>query len=781
MSTTIDQRVVEMQFDNRNFESNVSTTMSTLEKLKQRLNFSGASKGLENINAAADKCDMSTLSNAVETVRTKFSALQIMGITALTNITNTAINTGKRMIKALTIDPIKTGFQEYETQINAVQTILANTQSKGTNLTDVNRALDELNTYADKTIYNFTQMTRNIGTFTAAGVDLDKSVSSIKGIANLAAVSGSTSQQASTAMYQLSQALAAGKVQLMDWNSVVNAGMGGQVFQDALVRTSELLGTGAEAAIKAHGSFRESLTKGEWLTTDVLTETLKQFAGAYSEADLMAQGFTESQAKDIAAMAETATNAATKVKTFTQLMDTLKESVQSGWTQTWELLIGDFEEAKELWTGVSDAIGGLINDMSESRNTLLADTLNSPWEKLITKINEAGIETSEFEESVRAVAKDNNINMDELIEKYGSFEDACRSGKITSDMFNEALKNLGGSTADLSKITGELKMGAIGEDVKQAQEALKALGHDIGEVDGKFGSLTESAVKAFQKKKGLEVTGIIDETTLDALKEANTSVTDLTESCGGLIGEVTELGGREMLIQSFANIFKALCNIFRQVRYAFRDVFPKTSADDLLSLIERFKNFTESLKPSMSTMYKVRDTFRGLFSIISIGINIVKAIAGGIVTLVGKILGFRGGVLSVTAAIGNWLTKLNESVKKTDIFGKAVDKIVGFLSNSIDKIKEFGTAMKENFKAPKSASFTKLFTSIWNIVRNLGSSIAEAVGSISTTIADAFGKGRLCRDHSCRRRTGSEQVPFHQARPGAAGCDDAGNGRLGRL
>ena len=380
MSTTIDQRVVEMRFDNRNFESNVQTSLSTLDKLKQKLNLSGASKGLEDVSNAARKTDFSGISSGIDTIHAKFSALQIMGTTALVNITNSAINAGKRITKALTIDPIKTGFQEYETQINAVQTILANTESKGSTLKDVNSALDELNAYADKTIYNFTEMTRNIGTFTAAGVDLDKSVSSIQGIANLAAVSGSTSQQASTAMYQLSQALAAGKVTLMDWNSVVNAGMGGQVFQDALKRTSEVMGTGAEDAIKKFGSFRESLTQGEWLTTDVLTKTLEQFTMAAEEGSeewkkfkkqLMDDGYTEKQAEDILKMANTATNAATKVKTFTQLWDVLQEAAQSGWTQTWEIIVGDFEEAKGLLTSVSDAITEMLNKFSDSRNKLL--------------------------------------------------------------------------------------------------------------------------------------------------------------------------------------------------------------------------------------------------------------------------------------------------------------------------------------------------------------------------------------------------------------------------
>ena len=370
MSRIIDERVVEMRFNNQQFERNAQTSISTLQRLKQNLNLSGASKGLEDIGNAAKHVNFGGISSGIDTLQAKFSALQVMGVTALANISNSAVNAGIRITKALTIDPIKTGFQEYETQINAIQTILANTESKGSTLTDVNKALDELNTYADKTIYNFTEMTRNIGTFTAAGVDLDTSVSAIKGIANLAAVSGSTSQQASAAMYQLSQALASGTVKLMDWNSVVNAGMGGQVFQDALKETARVHGIAIDDMIKQEGSFRETLQKG-WLTSEILTETLAKFTGDLSEEQLKQMGYTDEQIKKILKMGQTANDAATKVKTFTQLFDTLKEAVQSGWTQTWEILIGDFEEAKALLTEISDVVSSLIGKSAESRNNLL--------------------------------------------------------------------------------------------------------------------------------------------------------------------------------------------------------------------------------------------------------------------------------------------------------------------------------------------------------------------------------------------------------------------------
>ena len=369
--SSIDNRVVKMEFDNKQFESGVSTTMSTLDKLKAKLKFKDESKSLDDISNKAKKMDFSPLASAVQTVADRFSNLGIVGMTALQNITTSVMNLGTQMLKSITVDPIKSGLSEYETQINSVQTILSNTRSKGTNIDQVNAALDELNTYADKTIYNFTEMTRNIGTFTAAGVGLDESVNAIKGIANLAAASGSTSTQASTAMYQLSQALAAGRVSLMDWNSVVNAGMGGELFQTALKRTAENMGTNVDAMIEKYGSFRESLTQGGWLTAEVLTETLSQIAGVYSKEDLLAKGYTESQANEIMSLAQDAENAAIKVTTFTKLIDTLGEALQSGWTQSWETVIGDFEEARELWSGVSDILGGYINADAQARNEML--------------------------------------------------------------------------------------------------------------------------------------------------------------------------------------------------------------------------------------------------------------------------------------------------------------------------------------------------------------------------------------------------------------------------
>ena len=624
MSTTVDERVVEMRFDNKQFEQNIQTSLSSLDKLKKSLNLEGAAKGLETVNDAANKCsgNMSPLSNAVETVRVRFSALEVMAITALQNITNSALAAGKNLVSAFTIDPIKTGFEEYETQINAVQTILANTSSKGTTLDQVNNALDELNHYADMTIYNFTEMTRNIGTFTAAGVDLDTSVAAIKGIANLAAVSGSNSQQASTAMYQLSQALAAGTVKLQDWNSVVNAGMGGQVFQDALKETAKVHGIAIDEMIKDEGSFRETLSKG-WLTSDILTETLAKFTGDLNEDQLRTMGYTDDQIKSIMEMGKTANDAATKVKTFTQLFDTLKEAAQSGWTQSWEIIVGDFEEAKELLTEVSDTFSAVINASADARNKMLQD-----WK---------------------------------------------------------------------------------------------------------------------------------------------------------------DLGGRTMMIEAVKNVFEGLVSVAKLVREAFNEIFPPMTGKQLAEITERIRDLTAKFKMEEESSKNLKNTFKGVFAVLDIVGQAFKAVAGGVGELIGLFLPAGNGVLSLTGSFGEYLVKLDETVKKTDIFGKAVSTVVDIVKTAItfvktagEKVKEFGKAAGEKFDFPgfelfhsflervhdrmtqigdgagkmksgvivafemmgealEKCKFLKVMEALWTAVKVIAGGIADAVGTMMGTLAEKLG------------------------------------------
>lgn len=365
-----------MVFDNKVFEQGVATTLASLQKLNEGLKLQGATKGLEDVDSAAGKMNLGSLASGVDAVASKFSALGVIGITALTNITNKVIDAGVEMAKSFVFDPIKDGFANYETQINAVQTILANTAAAGTKIGDVNKVLAELNTYANQTVYNFSDMTKNIGTFTAAGVGLQTSVESIKGIANLAAMSGATSEQASSAMYQLSQAIASGTVKLQDWNSVVNAGLGGKTFQTALENTARAAGVNIDAIIKKAGSFRDSLQQG-WLTSDILTKTLAQFTGDLSAAQLKAMGFTAQQAAQIQALGTTAVNAATKIKTMTQLTQALKEEVGTAYATIFKTVFGDIGQATDLFSNIHNVAENALTGPIYALNNLLVG-----WDKL---------------------------------------------------------------------------------------------------------------------------------------------------------------------------------------------------------------------------------------------------------------------------------------------------------------------------------------------------------------------------------------------------------------
>ena len=636
--SSIDERVVQMKFDNKQFESGVRTTLAALEalkkgldfkatstkfstsleslnkeaqNLKKTLNFKDASKSFNELGNSAknatskidfssvgnklvgfgqkildvknkfvfdkeasnvadlertvNKADFTPIANAVEDIKNRFNNMGIVGITIMQNLTNMAMQTGSSIIKAMSIESVIDGYREYETQINAVQTILANTQKEGTNIGQVNSALDTLNTYADKTIYNFTEMTRNIGTFTAAGVKLQTSVDSIQGIANLAAVSGSTSLQASTAMYQLSQAIAAGTVKLMDWNSVVNAGMGGQVFQDALIRTSEHLKTGAKAAIEAKGSFRESLQEG-WLTVDVLTETLKQFALNVETAedyervmaDLVSQGYTEEEAKNIADMARTAMDAATKVKTFSQLIDTIKEELGSGWALSWRIIIGDFEDAKALWTDVANVLQTAISNSAQLRNDMLQG-----W---------------------------------------------------------------------------------------------------------------------------------------------------------------ADLGGRTTAIEGLKNIFEAMVPILSKVSESFREVFPRTTSQQLYDLTVKFKDFTETLKPSEERLNQLGRISKGLASALSLLKKAVTTITKPIMAFLGSdgVAGLVDGLLEAIACLGDFFTAINEGADASNIFGKITDNLSNGLKALGSPLQLVGNLLKD----------------LGNIAKNVAKTLGDGLGQVIQWLND---------------------------------------------
>lgn len=371
--SSIDERVVQMKFDNTQFQKGVATTTSALDALKKNLNLDGAAKGLQNLNAASKGFSLAGMASGIDSLVSKFSTLNIVGITALTNIVNKAVNAGTQLAKSLTIDPIKSGFDEYELKMGSIQTILSNTARYGTKLPEVTKNLEELNHYADKTIYNFGDMTKNIGLFTNAGIRVDDATQMIKGFSNEAAASGTSAEGAAGAAYQLSQALSAGKVTLMDWRSLQNVGMGNKNMQKGIIDIADAMGTmkaKGTSAQKVQKDFNGSLEKG-WLTADVMSTYLKIMAGDMSEAEMKTLGLSKAQIATFKTQQKNAEEAATKVRTFTQLLGTMRESVGSGWSETFDLLVGDFNQATALWTGVNNSLGHIIEGFSKRRNDML--------------------------------------------------------------------------------------------------------------------------------------------------------------------------------------------------------------------------------------------------------------------------------------------------------------------------------------------------------------------------------------------------------------------------
>lgn len=370
--SSIDQRVVQMQFDNTAFEKGITTTLSSLDKLNSSLKMQGATKGLTDVEAAAKGMNLSSISSGVDAIASKFSTMGAIGLEAIQHLTDKVLDFGIELAKSFVLDPIKEGFENYETHMNAIQTILANTARLGTTLPQVTAAMNELQKYTNLTVYNFSDMAQNVSRFTADGANLNESVSAVKGIANLAAMSGSSSAQASEAMYELSEAIASGSVNLQKWNTVVNAGMGGKVFQTALENTAKAAGVNIDAIIKKAGSFRQSLQKG-WLTSSIMLKTLDQFTGDLSEKQIEAMGFTQQQSQAIMNQARIAVSAATNVKTFTQLTTSLKEEVASAYGSIFYTLIGNLTQATSLFTTIHNIARPALTDPIYALNNLLED------------------------------------------------------------------------------------------------------------------------------------------------------------------------------------------------------------------------------------------------------------------------------------------------------------------------------------------------------------------------------------------------------------------------
>lgn len=689
MSTTIDERVLEMRFDNKQFESNVSTTMSTLDKLKQKLNLSGASKGLEDVGAAARKVDLSPIGDSAQTVGLKFNAMYTMADQALRDITNSAMYYGKKIINALTIDPVKTGFSEYELKMNSVQTIMAST---GESIDTVNKYLQELNEYSDQTIYSFSDMTQNIGKFTNAGVKLEDAVAAIKGISNEAALSGANANEASRAMYNFSQALSAGYVKLIDWKSIENANMATKSFKEELIKTAVELGMVTETSdgmyktlegnvFNATKNFNEVL-QDQWMTSDVLITTLKKYSDETTE------------------IGKNASEAATKVKTFSQLWDTLKEASQSGWASTWETIIGDLEEAKELLTDISKVVGGFIDRTSDWRNTLVSGVLDfQPFANLRDLFS--GTMFEKVEEYAEKVS-----NLADMLEYYQT---------VVSKVWQGDYNNRGDNPDRFDLLRGE------GYDPSVVQELVN-LGYkheltveDLEAAYAKWGKAAEETAKSTEKVtlnlehlSDAELKNIgLTELEIKLLRYLEQVARDTGKSLSEVLNEMADMTIRDMMIDSFKAIGRVIGEVASAIGKAWQTIFnPEGLTGDekmtnrivgLQTALTEFYLFAMNLKLSDETADKLARTFQGLFAVL----DIITSILGGGFKIAFKVLSeilsyFNVDILWLTANIGDALVAFHDWLFSLVDIHAILDVVVPWIKEAANWIKELFKSAKDS-------------------------------------------------------------------------------------
>lgn len=668
MSTSIDERVVEMRFDNSKFEPNAKTTLSTLDKLKEAIKFENASKSLEGISQAASNFKMDGMGNAVESVSAKFSALQVAAATVLANITTEAYQAGKQIVSALTINGARDGFAEYEEKMGSVQTIMNGT---GESLETVMGYLEELNHYADQTIYSFSDMTASIGKFTNAGVDLKTSVAAIQGISNAVALSGGGADKASMAMYNFAQALSVGYVGLMDWKSIELSGMATLKFKQQVMDTAVALGTLKKEAdgtyktidkgveVTAEG-MRESLRQ-QWFTSDVLTTVLAQYSDTSTK------------------LGQDATEAATKVKTFSMMIDTLKESIGSGWAVSWEKMIGNFNQASNLFTNATNAISAVIDAQSDARNAFLDAAFNKEgitssdeWTQLRNTIGGAGADAEQFKQVLIETARENGVAIDSLIDDYGSFDKSLSSGWLSPEILDKT-------------VTKIEKLGLVAPQFRDLATAVNA------------------SNKYFRQLKD----------------------------------NFDQVSGRTHVINSLTNIMKALAAVLKPIKEAFRDIFPAKTGEDLRKALGSFEEFTKKLIISSDTAERIKVAFTGFFKLLEKGISTVKSIATAFAPLGSIMKVLVVNLLGGAERIGKLFNTIDDGKESISGFQKVLNAIHDGLRYFADNLQSYIDGAKA-----KLSGFKEFLTGGWNLdsLNSISDVFAKIKESLTGFAGNAFDK-----------------------------------------
>ena len=748
MSKTVDKKVVEMSFDNRNFEKNVKTSLSTIDKLKSSLNFSGMTKGLDELSASANRVNFNPLTKGIEQVGLQFNALYSIADQSMRRITNSVMDFGLNLGKKLIIDPKKSGFDEYELKMSSIQTIMAGT---GESLETVNEYLEELNKYSDQTIYSFQDMTNNIGKFTNMGVKLEDAVAAIKGVSNEAALSGANANEASRAMYNFAQALSAGYVKLIDWKSIENANMATKDFKNQLIQTAVEMGTLTKTGddmyetlegetLNAVSNFNDSL-KDQWMTSDVLISTLKKYS---SEETIVGQK---------------AKAAAQDVKTFSMLIDTLTEAVQSGWAQSFQIIFGDFNQAKKLWTNVSNALGAVIDGVATIRNKYLNSFLGKTFTKTFDAMSEAFSSVKEstegLKDAVKTVADYANV-VDEIISGIWG------NGQARWDKLSEA----GYDWAHAQNLVNE----RLGFSLRRETSYVEST-ESVADATDKLNESTKDwianiaeAVKKREEGKELNQDELIfleeynglSEKQQDAINQIVKLSKKLAMPVKELLHNMDDINGRWLLMESFGNIGKSIITIFHAIGKAWVEVFPpKEAGTALFNFTTGFYKLTRILRDYLgeindhdgviSNAEHLVSIFKGLFGVIGVVSDAIKSVLTIALKTLGSLLGL---VIDPSATflevLGHWGNALYEAtsavrkwIKEHVTFKKVTETVIPAIANLIKKTKDF-IATNETVQKVLSG-IMKILNELKNSLANFIKQLVSSDGIIRKVFGNLFG------------------------------------------
>lgn len=714
MSTSIDQRIVEMQFDNGQFERGAKQSIETLDKLDKSLDLRESAKNLTALSDAGKNFSLDGVASGIEAVQQKFTALEIMGITALQRITNQAITTGENLVKSLSLDQIAEGFGKYEQKTTSVQTIV---NATGESIDSVSEKLAKLNWFTDETSYNFTDMIANIGKFTSMGIDLDTSVTAMEGIANWAAISGQGVNEASRAMYNLSQAIGVGAVKLMDWKSVENANMATKEFKETAIETAKALGELNAQGKTANGTavtvenFASTLSEA-WFTSDVLLKTLNKYGEYADQVYTVAteKGLTCAQAMEqvngeTMNLGERAFKAAQEAKTFTDAINSVKDAVSTGWANTFEIIFGNYEEAKNMWTDLANDLYDIFAGGAEDRNNFLEEVFaantasidETAWSKLFQN----GIGGDAFREAVTQTAKAHGVAIDEMIAQEGDFQATLKKGWLTVDLVKETLAKYNGEVvtstesvndklAEFNDLATKVIKGNYGNGAAR-KKALEEAGYDYAQIQGMVNKVlagTQLTVEDLTEEQ-LKAVGATDEQT-KALQELAKQAEETGTPLNDLLEELNRPTGRDLMIQSAANALQMVKQQMDVVKGSWDDVFPPVTAEQVYKLMQRIEKLSEKLVLSDDNADKLSRTLKGLFSILGIVKDgVTKLTKSGLKVLNALIGDVNLNILDYTSNIGDHIVGLREWLNTNTKLNAVIDKGTSFLVNGITKVKSF--------------------------------------------------------------------------------------------